>query len=164
MIYYKIYLCNNYETENEISNRPLERGYIKVGAINLINEKPFLLVFVDRDMLVHEFYTGAYLRMCNITGSDEDDSILTFNDLIQFNFESVNDSELQKFVALRNNKNLKKVIRKVIFNEDNDIEVSTMEELAQDRAIQSTAYDNNLTSINPYTDRYINKPCLRLRR
>ena len=154
MIYYKIYLCNNYETENEISNRPLERGYIKVGAINLINEKPFLLVFVDRDMLVHEFYTGAYLRMCNITGSDEDDSILTFNDLIQFNFESVNDSELQK-----SNKN-----RRGIRKEDNDIEVSTMEELAQDRAIQSTAYDNNLTSINPYTDRYINKPCLRLRR
>ena len=164
MIYYKIYLCNNFETEKEISNRPLERGYIKTGATNLINEVPFLVVFVDQDMLVHEYYTGGYLRMCHITGSDEDDNILTFNDLIQFRFELVKPDELEKFVELRNNKALKKAIRKVIFNDENDFEVSTMEELAEDRAIQFDAYDKQLTSINPYTESYIGKPSLRLRR
>jgi len=164
MIYYKIYLNNNYETQNEISNRPLERGYIKTGAINLINDKPFLLVFIDQDMLVHEAFTGNYLRMCYITGDENNENILTFNDLVNFNFELVTPDEMSKFIALRNNKNLKRAIRKIIFNEENEFEVSTMEELAEDRAIQAAAYEKNLTTINPYSQSYIDKQCLRLRR
>ena len=162
MIFYKIYLSNNYDTEQEISNRPLERGYIKAGAGNLINGIPFLVVFVDNDMLVHEYFTNNYLRISNLTGNSEDDGILTFNELIQFNFDLVSEDELNTYSKLRANKDLKKVIRKVIFNEDNEFEVTTPEECDQDRLIQENAFNNNLTSINPNTDSYLAKQSLRL--
>ena len=164
MIFYKIYLVNNYETEQEISNNPLKRGYLKAGADELIEQEPFILVFVDNDMLVHEFFTGQYLKGNNITGNENDNNVLSFNDMSYFNFLPVNYGELPKYEKLRNNKNLRLVIQKVIFNENNDFEVSNMEELANDRALQFNAYENGLTSFNPYTDSFINKRSLRLRR
>ncbi len=169
MIYYKIYLMNNYETEQEISNRPLKRGYLKAGVNELLNDKslvnePFIIVFVDRDMLIHEYFTGSYLRMLNITGKSEDNDILIFNDLIKFNFERIPEDSINKYASLRANKKLRDVIRKIIFNENNDFEVTTMEELAEDRAIQFDAYTNGLTTINPYTEEYIKDKSLRLKR
>jgi hypothetical protein len=164
MIFYKIYLINNFETDNEISNRPLARGYEKVGAKELINDYPAIIVFIDNDMLVHEFYTGSFLRKYNITGDREDSSILTFNDLSQFNFDLIPEEDIQKYNSLRRNLELRKVIAKVIFNQNNDFEVSTMEELAQDRAIQFDAYNNGLTTINPYSEEYMGNQSLRLKR
>lgn len=165
MIFYKIYLINNFETENEISNRPLARGYEKVGAQQeLINEHPAIIVFIDSNMLVHEFYTGDFLRKYNITGDVKDSSILTFNDLSQFNFDLIPEEEIGKYSSLRKNLELRKVIAKVIFNQDNDFEVSTMEDLAEDRAIQFDAYNKGLTTINPYSEDYMGNQSLRLKR
>ena len=113
-------------------------------------------------MLVHEYFTNNYLRISNLTGNSEDDGILTFNELIQFNFDLVSEDELNTYSKLRANKDLKKVIRKVIFNEDNEFEVTTPEECDQDRLIQENAFNNNLTSINPNTDSYLAKQSLRL--
>ncbi|MBP5684424.1 MAG: hypothetical protein J6X02_04125 [Bacilli bacterium] len=177
MIYYKIYLINNFETDKEISNRPLARGYNKAHAPQLITkypvvegntelnvEYPAIIVFIDNDMLLHEFYTGNFLRMYNITGKENDSSILTFNDLSHFSFDLIPEEELPKYKELRKNLDLRKVIAKVIFNQDNDFEVSTMEELAEDRAIQHDAYNNNLTTVNPYSFEFIKRDSLRFKR
>ena len=164
MIFYKIYLVNNFETEKEISNRPLARGYEKVGANELLENYPSIIVFIDNDMLVHEFFTGSYLRKYNITGDSNDSAILAFNDLSQFYFELIPEQDIQKYNNLRKNLELRKVITKVIFNQNNDFELSTMEELAQDRAIQFEAFTNGLTTINPYSEEYMGNASLRYRR
>ncbi len=47
---------------------------------------------------------------------------------------------------------LNKIVRNVLFGEDIDLgfEVSTIEELARDRAIELDAYEKRLSRINPY--------------
>ena len=56
MLFYKIYLVNPYDTENQIGNRPLLRGYIKSGVNCLIeNGIPFILAYVDDGLFIREF-------------------------------------------------------------------------------------------------------------
>ncbi len=47
---------------------------------------------------------------------------------------------------------LKNIIENVLFNQNNELgfEVSSMEDLAKDRAIEFDAYDNFMSLINPY--------------
>lgn len=167
MLFYKIYLMNPYDTENEISNRPLLRGYKKLGINCLVDDdKPCIIVYVDEGMFVREFFTREFLRkssFCNNPYSESED-ILKFNDLIRFKAVAITKEELYAILPLGQNKDFIKVIQKAIFDLDNDFELTNIEESNQDKGIQFEAFDKKLTTIHPYSERYKERAALRYKR
>lgn len=167
MLFYKIFLDFPYDTENQIGNRPLLRGYLKSGAEVLIEDgKPYILTYVDDGLFIREFFTTEFLRkgnFCNPLYQMPEDFI-KFNELSRFRIVPVDKEELFNLLSLRKNKELLLVIQKALFNIENDFEISTMEELAADRAIQFDAYQQGLTTIDPYSAQYRENKALRYRR
>ena len=167
MLFYKIFLDCPYDTENQIGNRPLLRGYLKSGAEVLIEDgAPYILTYVDDGLFIREFFTTEFLRkanFCNPPYSTPEDFI-KFNDLSRFRIVPVDKDELFDLLSLRKNKELLSVIQKALFNIENNLEISTIEELAADRAVQFDAYQQGLTTIDPYSQQYRENKALRYRR
>lgn len=167
MLFYKIFLDCPYDTENQIGNRPLYRGYIKSGANELVEDGvPYILTYVDDGLFIREFFTTEFLRkanFCNLPYETPEDFI-KFNDLSRFRIVPVDKDELFDLLSLRKNKALLCAIQKALFNLENDFELSSMEDLAADRAIQFDAYQQGLTTIDPYSAQYRENRALRYRR
>ncbi len=167
MLFYKIYLVNPYDTENQIGNRPLLRGYIKSGVNSLIeNGVPFILAYVDDGLFIREFFTTEFIKkvnFCNMPFAGPEE-ILKFNDLARFEVKSISKDELFNLLPLKKNADFIKVLQKTLFNVDNDFELSTPEDLSGDRFVQLSAYQDGLTTIDPYSDSYMNSEALRYRR
>ena len=167
MLFYKIYLMNPYDTENEIGNRPLIRCFQKANVDYYIEDcNPFLVVYVDEGLFVRELFTAEFLRRSNICNQpySESEDILRFNDLVRFKAVPITKQELYSLLPLGNNQVFVKAIEKAIFNLDNGFELSTMEELSSDRYAQLSAFQDGLTTIDPYSERYIESKTLRYRR
>ncbi len=167
MLFYKIYLENYYDTEDEISNRPLIRAYQKTGVTNLIEDYiPFVIAYVDEGLFIREFFTGEFLRksnFCNKPYSDSED-VLKFNDIARFKAKAISKEDLYKLLPLKRNNAFIQAIGKAILKIDNDFELSTPSEIEEDQACQLEAYNNGLTTIHPYSDRYIEIKALRHKR
>ena len=167
MLFYKIYLMNPYDTEEEIGNRPLARCFQKTGVSYFIEDcNPFIIAYVDEGLFIRELFTTEFLRKSNICNKpySESEDVLKFNDLVRFKAVPITKEELYNLLPLGANKLFVKAIEKAIFNRDNDFELSTMEELSEDRYVQLSAYQDGLTTIDPYSDRYIDMKALRHRR
>ena len=167
MLFYKIYLANPYDTDNEIGNRPLARCFQKTDVSYYISDcKPFIVAYIDEGLFIRELFTKEFLRksnICNMPYSESED-VLRFNDLIRFNAVPISKEEYNNLLPLGSNENFLLALKKAIFNDNNDFELTTMEELAEDRAVQLDAFDNGLTTIHPYSDKYIGSKALRHRR
>lgn len=167
MLFYKIYLMNAYDTEDEIGNRPLIRCFQKSGVSCFIEDcNPFLLVYVDEGLFIRELFTREFLRKSNICNKPyaESEDVLKFNDLVRFKAVPITKEELYNLLPLGANKDYIKAIEKAIFNKDNNFELSTMEELSEDRYIQFNAFQEGLTTIDPYGEEYRESKALRHRR
>jgi len=155
MIFYKLYLVSPYNTEKEISNRPLLRGYKKLGLDCLIEDnQPCIFVYVDESMFVRELFTGEVLRkssFCNNPFSETED-LIKFNELINFKVVSLTREEVCNVIPLKDNSEYIKVIQKAIFGLDNDFELTNTEEENLDRLIQIEAYQKRLTTIHPFNN------------
>ena len=167
MLFYKIYFMNPYDTEGEIGNRPLARCFQKTGVSYYIEDcNPFLVVYIDEGLFIRELFTTDFLRKSNICNKPyaEAEDVLKFNDLVRFKAVPITKEELYNLLPLGANKEFVKAIEKAVFNIDNDFELSSMEELSEDRYVQLSAYQDGLTTINPYCDEYIDMKALRHRR
>lgn len=158
MLFYKIYLENNYDTEDEISNRALIRCFQKSGVGNPIEDYvPYVVIMVDERLFIREFFTEELLRksnFCNMPYSESED-ILKFNDLARFNrVEPISKEEAYRLLPLRMNNIFMQALSKAILKVDNDFELTTPAEMAEDEACQLDAFNNGLTDIHPYSERY----------
>ena len=63
-----------------------------------------------------------------------------------------------------NNEAFVNLLTETFLDGDGDLEIASPEELAADRAIQLDAFDQGLTTIHPYSERYINMKAKRHRR
>lgn len=167
MLFYVIYLENAYDTEDEISNRPLVRCYQKTGVSNLLEGYiPYVVAYVDERLFLREFFTTEVLRksnFCNKPYSDSED-ILKFNDLVGFKAVPISKEEVYRLLPLKRNEDFLKAIEKAVLKKDNDFPLSTPGELEEDEACQLEAYTNGLTTIHPYSDRYREIKALRHKR
>ena len=158
MLFYKIYLENNYDTEDEISNRDLIRCFQKSGVANPIEDYvPYVVIMVDEKLFIREFFTGELLRksnFCNMPYSESED-ILKFNDLARFSrVENISKQEVYRLLPLRKNDIFMQALSKAILKVDNGFELTTPAEMAEDEACQLDAFNNGLTDIHPYSERY----------
>lgn len=136
MKYGKIIIKSNYENEGDLVLRSYVRALKKAGAFPFIDgDNGYIFGVIKEDGLFHELLTGKVIDYDNI----EDITITDINRL--FGNESW-DINL-----------VRDIIQKIIFKEDVELnfEVSTMEEKAKDRIVEFEAYNNNLSTINPYT-------------
>ena len=167
MLFYKIYVINPFDTEAQIGNRPLLRGYLKSGANCLVeNGIPVILAYVDEGLIIREFFTGEYLRKKNLCNYPYDDpeEMLRFNDLSRFEVESITKDELFDLLPLKKNADFIKTVEKAIFNVQNGFVLSTPEDLESDFTYQLSAFQDGLTTIDPYGENYQNSEALRHRR
>jgi len=135
MEYAKIIVKNNYEKRGDLVLRSYIRA-LKQIEINILLENDNGLIYgtVDDSGKFHEFFTGLIIDYDNyIFASYKEFSQLYFLSDKGFTF-------------------LRKINEKILFNQDNDldIEISNIEDLAFDRAIEFEAYNNHLSRINPY--------------
>lgn len=136
-----IHFCLDCDTLEERSNRVLKRAYSKYGFDNFIDERgyPFIIVYRVYDTL-YELFTNKELGNYN----DYNYQIISINELFDLT-QNVRDEKLIT---------MKRIIDKLFFD-GKDIEISTMNELAGDRARQFDCYNGKLTTINPYETSYI---------
>ena len=135
MEYAKIVVKNNYEQKGDLVLRSYIRALRKIHEGKLLDgENASIYGVVDNNGDFHEFFTNKVINYDNyvLVSIDELDDI----DMIPNNRKEL----------------LKKIMDKVLFNEniELDFEISTIEELAKDRAIEFDAYNNFLSRINPY--------------
>lgn len=141
MEFVKVIYKNDYDSVEMRGKRPLLRAYNKLGISTFIDEEdPFVLGYMVNGS-IHEFLTHV-----EINASE---------------YEVVDTNYVKSCVGKCDNIELEKLHKLflVIFNQqqiDLGCEISNSDEIAKDRAIQFEAYNNNLTSINPYDERYIN--------
>ena len=131
----KIIVKSNYEKRGDLVLRSYVRALKKINAIKFIDgDNAIIYGFLDDSGVFHEIFT---------------------NEVIDYdNYVSVLAEEIYHIINLpKELKDLiKKVNEKVLFDKTIDLgfEISTMEELAKDRAVELDAYDNCLSRINPY--------------
>ncbi|MCQ2979167.1 MAG: hypothetical protein MJ245_05155 [Clostridia bacterium] len=140
--FYRIYFDNDYDTEEYKSNRLLLRLFRKYGfSKQFIDDgKPYLLAYE---------FDGKYYEMLTdveINGRAERIKQLSV-------YHEINDLGMRNFLLYFAIVEYALGINNHEFNDD---EVTTMEEAAQDRAIQFDAYQKGLTTINPYDRDQIN--------
>ena len=135
MKYAKIIVKNNYEKRGDLVLRSYVRALKKIKAKLLLdNDNAFIYGKVDEEGRFHEWFTKE---------------IIDFN---HYENASVDEILGLSYLSLTKIDQIKKVIKYVIFNKniDFDFEISAIEELATDRAIEFEAYNNFLSRINPY--------------
>lgn len=131
----KIIVKNNYEKRGDLVLRSYVRAIQKIHEARLLDgENAIIYGVADETGRFYELFT-------NIPIDYDDYELVTTKEIFDIGIMSEDRKDL-----------LKKIIEKIIFNcdVDLDIEISTIEDLAKDRAIEFEAYDNYLSRINPY--------------
>ena len=135
MKYAKIIVKNNYECRGDLVLRSYIRALEKVNAIRFLeNGNAVIYGVVDNDNTFYELLTNEIINIDNYV----------FVDVIElFDAEFMPDNIRDL---------MKKINEKILFGKDVELgfEVSTIEDLAKDRAIEFEAYDRYLSRINPY--------------
>ena len=135
MKYAKIIVKSNYEKRGDLVLRSYIRALRKynLGAL-LDGENAFIYGIVDDNNKFHELFTNNVIDY---------DNCIMIN--IEEYFEIIN--ALSKKAGVYN-----EIIKNVLFNDklSSDFEISTMEDLAKDRAIEFEAYNRYMSRINPY--------------
>lgn len=140
MKYAKIIVKNNYEKEQDLVFRPLVRAYQKVGASTLLEDgNAILLGTIDDNGIFQELFTR---KIIDFNGYQEIDQLDVWYKIASLSTEEANI--------------IRSVIDKIIFNENItlDYEISTINDLANDRRVDFDAYNNALSSHNPYSEPY----------
>ncbi len=138
MEYAKIIVKSDYEKRGDLVLRTYIRALKAIKPISdrlLDGDNAFIYGVIDDKGLFHEVFTGEVIGYSDYISVDEDEMILA---------------------CIRNNEEkelLKAINLKTLFNYDKNLgfEISTMEDLAKDRAIEFTAYNNFLSPVNPYS-------------
>ena len=135
MEFARIVVKKDYEKRGDL----VLRSYIR--ALNIIDETrlidgdvAYIYGVIDDNKKFHELFT---------------------NEVIDFdNYELVGIEEIFEIDTMPSKRKeyLAKIMRNILFGEKIilDFEVSTMEELSEDRAVEFEAYNNYLSGINPY--------------
>lgn len=135
MKYAKIIVKNNYEKRGDLVLRSYVRALEKVNAIRFLeNDNAIIYGVVDEDNNFYELFTNE---------------IINYDNYILVSVEEI----FEVGVMPDNIKSLmQKINQRILFGKDVklDFEVSTIEELAKDRAVELDAYDKFLSRINPY--------------
>ena len=135
MKYAKIIVKNNYEKRGDLVLRSYIRAIKKANAGKLLDgENALIYGVIDDNNNFHELFTNRVINYDNYVP-------VSIEELVEADIISDNKKAL-----------LKKIMDKVIFGERVDVgfEISSMEDLAKDRAVEFAAYDKFLTRINPY--------------
>ncbi len=135
MIYAKIIVKNNYERRGDLVLRQYVRAIRKINAGEFLDgDNALVYGTVDELGRFHELLTN---------------NIIDYNGYVVVPEEEYNNI---CYNVTSKRELLTKVIEQVLFNKKNDLnmEFSTMEELARDRAIELDAYEDHLSRINPY--------------
>ena len=137
MKFAKIVVKYDYEEKGDLVFRPLKRIYEKMGFTSFIDNDDTILLGIVRDNDFYELFTWKKIPF----------SIYQEIDLKEF-YDIIDNFPMDK-VSL-----LKKTINALIFNKNKEIldNMYNIEDLARDRAVEFNAYDNHLTSINPYDE------------
>ena len=135
MKYAKIVVKNNYEKRGDLVLRSYIRALRKINEERLLDgENALIYGIIDDENKFHELFT---------------DEIIDHDDYILVDIEEIFDA-----ATVPNNRKelLRKLMSMVLFGnkEDLGIEISSIEELAKDRAVEFEAYNNYLSRINPY--------------
>ena len=135
MSYAKITVKSNYEKRGDLVLRSYVRGLQKIEAMSLLdNDKAYIYGVVDQKGVFHELFTKQ---------------IIDFDEYVEVPIE-----ECSMLTSLPNDLTSKiyKITQCTLFDCDMefDFEISTMEELANDRKVEFDAYDMFLSRINPY--------------
>ncbi len=135
MKYAKIIVKNDYEKRGDLVLRSYIRALKKINAKSLLNgDEAFIYGVVDDNNKFYEFFTKQIIDYHNYQDASIDE-ILNLS-----------------YLSLTQVDQIVKVIKNVLYNEniDFDFEISSIEDLACDRAIEFEAYMNFLSRINPY--------------
>ena len=137
MKFAKIVVKYDYEEKGDLVFRPLKRAYEKMQFSPLIENNNAILLGIVRDNNFYELFTWKEIPFSK------------YQEIELEEFYNIIDNFSMDKVSL-----LKKTINALIFNKNKEIDnsVYAIEELAKDRAIEFDAYDNDLTSINPYNE------------
>ncbi len=147
MEYARITVKSDYNKRADLVLRSYIRALIKSNIKELLSDlicdykgpylngdRAYIYGIVDDNGLFHELFTG---------------NIIDYSD-----YEIVSENEYNSLINLSLDKKdiIRKVIEKVLFRKENDLDIniSNMEELAVDRGIEFTAYDRCFSLINPY--------------
>ena len=135
--YAKIIVKNNYESENDLVFRPLIRAYNLLKMNTLLEDDNALLLGVIEDGKFIELFTKKEI---NNVSYEEIDMLDVYYKIARLSREEVNE--------------LCTLYNYLIFNEEARLpyEVSTIEDLAMDRAIEFKAYNDGLTNHNVYSE------------
>ena len=135
MKYAKIVVKNNYDQRGDLVLRSYIRAIKKIKADLLLDgDKAFIYGMIDNDGHFQEVFTKGIIDYDNY----EEVSTYDVDELMKLSLPEI--------------KLIKMIIESVIFGKTNkfDFEISTIEDLAMDRAIEFDAYINYLSRINPY--------------
>ena len=134
MKYAKIVIKNNYEKRGDLVLRNFVRAIKKINAtLFLDGDNALLYGIVNSNGTFYEMFTGESI--------DYDNYVL------------VSENEIfNAFFSEKNSGQIYSVIENILFGKDINLgfDVSTMEDLAKDRAIEFEAYNNFMSRINPY--------------
>ena len=135
MNYAKIVVKDNYEKKGDLVLRSYIRALKKIKSKLLLDgDKAYIYGKIDENGKFHELFTKEIIDYDNYEAASVDEVLgLVYLPLTQID-------------------QIKKIINNVLFgrNIDFDFEISSIEELAQDRTVEFQAYLNFLSRINPY--------------
>ena len=140
MEYVRIVVKDNYEKRGDLVLRSYIRGLKKIKAHVLLSnsimpgaEKAYIYGEI-KDGRFHEFFTNRVI------------------DYDEYEKAPKEDIEAITHLPLTDLNAIKEIIERTIFNKIVNIklEISTIEELAEDRVIESVAYTNYLSGIRPF--------------
>ena len=139
MFFGKILVKDCYHQKGDLVFRPLIRAYNELGLDSFFEGENVVLLGIVKDNIFYELFTWKPINYSNYEIIDNDE------------FENI-----MKDMPLEKARLLKRTINNLVFNkhEETNINSSTIEELAHDRAIEFDAYDKLLTDINPYQEPY----------
>ena len=139
MVLARIIVKNEYEEKGDLVFRPLIRSFIENGISLIVdNNKAMILGLVQDDV----FYELSTWKPIHYSG-----------------YEIISSEEFGKIIdnlSVENLHVLRKIINELVFykNDDMHINPGMIEELARDRGIEFTAYNESLSIINPYEEPY----------
>ncbi len=137
----KVLIKDHHDKKNDLVSRPFVRAFNKIKSDGVNN-------FISND--------GISLYCCLEFGKLYDIFTQRLIEVDDFDYEIIPSSDLTNAIKGLTQEEIGKIhslIKKYIFGDDIDInfvEVSTMEELASDRAVMFKEYNNGLSLIDPY--------------
>jgi len=135
MKYAKIIVKNNYERRGDLVLRSYIRALEKANAVRFLeNGNAVIYGVVDNDNNFYELITNEIINIDNYI-------LVSIFEIFDASFMPENTKEI-----------MKRINERILFGKNVDLgfEVSTIEDLAKDRAIEFDAYNRYLSRINPY--------------